>query len=201
MNGASPLLEVAGLRVAIGSGDRTIFPVDGVDLRVNSGETLALLGESGCGKSMTALGLMRLLPPGGRIQSGRLSLDGVELTQLTEREMRAERGGRLGMIFQEPMTSLNPVMTIGEQIAEAVRLHDPEHAAQPAARVEALLRSVGIPEPQQRSREYPHQLSGGMKQRVVIAIALAGRPRLLIADEPTTALDVTIQLQVLSLLK
>jgi peptide/nickel transport system ATP-binding protein len=197
----TPLLRVRGLRVRIGEGESAVRAVDGVDLDCRRGETFALLGESGCGKSMTALALMRLLPPGAGTVAGEVSLDGVPLLDLPEQAMRRERGGRVGMIFQEPMTSLNPVMTAGAQIAEAVRLHDPEHRRSPLPRVVELLRSVGIPDPERRSREYPHQLSGGMKQRVMIAIALAGRPQLLIADEPTTALDVTIQAQVLALLK
>ena len=201
MSDSPILLRVRGLCVAIGEGEDAVRPVDGVDMEIRRGETFALLGESGCGKSMTALALMRLLPPGGRIQSGEILLDGVSLPDLIERDMRRERGGRIGMIFQEPMTSLNPVMTIGEQIAEAVRLHEPEQARNPRLRVIELLRSVGLPDPERRTDEYPHQLSGGMKQRVMIAIALAGRPSLLIADEPTTALDVTIQAQVLDLLK
>ncbi|MBU0501506.1 MAG: ABC transporter ATP-binding protein [Gammaproteobacteria bacterium] len=195
------LLRVRGLCVAIGEGEDAVRPVEGVDMEIRRGETFALLGESGCGKSMTALTLMRLLPPGGQIISGEVVLDGASLPDLSEREMRKERGGRIGMIFQEPMTSLNPVLTVGEQIAEAVRLHDPVHGIQPRLRVIELLRSVGLPDPERRIGEYPHQLSGGMKQRVMIAIALAGRPSLLIADEPTTALDVTIQAQVLDLLK
>ena len=196
-----PLLRVRALRVRIGEGDSAVRAVDGVDLDCRRGETFALLGESGCGKSMTALALMRLLPLDARVADGEVLLEGVPLLDLPERAMRRERGGRVGMIFQEPMTSLNPVMTAGAQIAEAVRLHDPEHRRNPWSRVVELLRSVGIPDPERRSREYPHQLSGGMKQRVMIAIALAGRPQLLIADEPTTALDVTIQAQVLALLK
>jgi peptide/nickel transport system ATP-binding protein len=198
---AAPLLRVRGLRVQIGAGEGAVRAVDGLDLDILPGETFALLGESGCGKSMTGLSLMRLLPPGGRVLGGAVVLDGTDLLALTEERMRRERGGRIGMIFQEPMTSLNPVMTIGGQIAEAVRLHDPPHRRRPQSRVVELLRAVGIPDPERRSGEYPHQLSGGMKQRVMIAIALAGRPKLLIADEPTTALDVTIQAQVLRLLK
>jgi peptide/nickel transport system ATP-binding protein len=175
--------------------------VDGIDLEIQRGETFALLGESGCGKSMTALSLMRLLPPSGRIRAGRVLLGDTDLTRLAERDMRRVRGGRMGMIFQEPMTSLNPVLSVGRQIAEAVRAHDRLRGPAIQARVLELLEAVGIPDPKQRSGEYPHQLSGGMKQRVMIAIALAGRPQLLIADEPTTALDVTIQAQVLLLLK
>jgi peptide/nickel transport system ATP-binding protein len=197
----APLLRVRGLRVHIGAGEGAVRAVDGVDFDILPGETFALLGESGCGKSMTGLSLMRLLPPGARVLGGEVVLDGTDLLALPEERMRRERGGRIGMIFQEPMTSLNPVMTVGDQIAEAVRLHDPGHRRDPRPRVVALLRAVGIPDPERRHGEYPHQLSGGMKQRVMIAIALAGRPKLLIADEPTTALDVTIQAQVLRLLK
>ncbi len=196
-----PLLQVAGLKTRLGSERQPVRAVDGVDIEIRPGETFALLGESGCGKSMTALSIMRLLPPSGRIVAGTVRLGEVDLLALPEREMRGERGGRMGMIFQEPMTSLNPVLTIGAQIAEAVRIHDPEQGRKVEARVVELLRAVGIPDPERRSGEYPHQLSGGMKQRVMIAMALAGRPQLLIADEPTTALDVTIQAQVLNLLK
>jgi peptide/nickel transport system ATP-binding protein len=175
--------------------------VDGVSFRIKRGETFVLLGESGCGKSMIALSMMRLLPYSGRIVAGDVRLDGQSLRALSEAEMRAERGGRMGMIFQEPMTSLNPVMSVGEQVAEAVRLHDADARGGVEGRVVELFRAVGIPDPERRVTEYPHQLSGGMKQRVMIAMALAGRPELLIADEPTTALDVTIQAQVLDLLR
>lgn len=192
-----PLLEVRGLATTLGESTRV---VDGVDLLIRPGETFALLGESGCGKSMTALSLMRLLPASGRITDGEVALDGEDLLRLTEGEMRRVRGGRLAMIFQEPQTSLNPVMTVGAQIAEAVRLHEGGGPDRVPARVLELMRAVGIPDPRRRVEEYPHQLSGGMKQRIMIAMALAGDPRLLIADEPTTALDVTIQAQVLSLL-
>ncbi len=196
------LLRIENLKTWIGSGPRPVRAVDGVDLEICRGETFALLGESGCGKSMTALSIMRLLPPAGRIVDGHVELDGVPLLDLPEVAMRQERGGRMGMIFQEPMTSLNPVLTIGQQIAEAVRVHeDPARRRTPEQRVLELLEAVGIPDPKRRVREYPHQLSGGMKQRVMIAIALAGRPELLIADEPTTALDVTIQAQVLDLMR
>ena len=195
------LLRIEDLKTQLGEGENPVRAVDGVDLQVRRGETFALLGESGCGKSMTALSLMRLLPPAGRIVGGRITLGDTNLLALPENAMRSERGGRMGMIFQEPMTSLNPVISIGEQIAESVRLHDPDSRGGVNARVVDLLTDVGIPDPQRRLKEYPHQLSGGMKQRVMIAIALAGRPELLIADEPTTALDVTIQAQVLRLLK
>ncbi len=195
------LLRVEGLTTLIGAGPHPARVVDGLDLSLRRGETFALLGESGCGKSLTALSLMRLLPPVGRIQAGRVILGGRDLLDLPEREMRAVRGGRLAMIFQEPQTSLNPVLSVGTQIAEAVALHDPMPRRQVARRVLELLEQVGIPDPERRAREFPHQLSGGMKQRVMIAMALGGRPDLLIADEPTTALDVTIQAQVLRLLR
>ncbi|WP_295399835.1 ABC transporter ATP-binding protein [uncultured Thiocystis sp.] len=196
-----PLLQVEGLTTQLGAVERPARVVDGLDLTIRAGETFALLGESGCGKSMTALSLMRLLPPSGRIVAGSVRLNGIDLPRLTETEMRRIRGGQMAMIFQEPQTSLNPVLTVGDQIAEAVRVHEGRSRAQVPARVVDLLRAVGIPDPEQRVGEYPHQLSGGMKQRIMIAMALAGDPRLLIADEPTTALDVTIQAQVLRLLK
>lgn len=204
------LLQVRGLTSELGAaGPAPVRVCDDLGFELRRGETLALLGESGCGKSMTALSLMRLLPLGGRIIAGSVRLDGVELLDLTERAMRRVRGGRMAMIFQEPQTSLNPVLTVGEQIAEAVRLHGRapsgtrggNGADWVATRVLELLRAVGIPDPDRRAQEYPHQLSGGMKQRVMIAMALAGDPQLLIADEPTTALDVTIQAQVLQLLR
>lgn len=195
------LLEVRGLSTHLGPIDQPVRVLDQVDLDIRRGETLALLGESGCGKSMTALSLMRLLPTSGRVVAGSVRLDGEELLGLGERDMRGLRGGRLGMIFQEPQTSLNPVLTVGDQIAEAVRLHDPAAKGRVRERVVELLDAVGIPDAARRAGEYPHQLSGGMKQRVMIAMALAGKPDLLIADEPSTALDVTIQAQVLRLLK
>ncbi|MEI6415151.1 MAG: ABC transporter ATP-binding protein [Pseudomonadota bacterium] len=199
-----PLLEVTQLTTEIGDPHRPATVVAAADLTLEAGETLALLGESGCGKSMLALSLMRLLPPSGRITAGTVSLESVDLLTLPERDMRRFRGGGLAMIFQEPMTSLNPVLTIGQQIGEAIALHDPNagrRAALIEARGQALLAAVGLPDPAGRLRAYPHQLSGGMKQRAMIALALAGHPRLLIADEPTTALDVTIQAQVLDLLR
>lgn len=195
------LLTVTNLTTRLGSEERPVRVVDGVDLKIRRGETFALLGESGCGKSMTALSLMRLLPPSGRITEGSVRLEETELLELPESAMRGVRGGRMGMIFQEPQTSLNPVLTVGKQIAEAVRVHENRSRNQIPGRVVELLRAVGIPDPERRVGEYPHQLSGGMKQRVMIAMALAGDPELLIADEPTTALDVTIQAQVLRLLR
>lgn len=195
------LLQIENLKTWLGSEDEPVKAVDGVDLDIKKGETFALLGESGCGKSMTALSMMRLLPASGRIVDGSIHLGDTDILALPEAAMRSERGGRMGMIFQEPMTSLNPVLTIGDQIAESVKVHDPAAKSDINGRVLELLKAVGIPDPQRRIREYPHQLSGGMKQRIMIAIALAGKPELLIADEPTTALDVTIQAQVLKLLK
>ena len=195
------VLQVNNLQTWLGGAAQPVRAVDGIDLAIRKGETYALLGESGCGKSMTALSIMRLLPTSGRIVEGEVLLHERKLLDLPEAVMRKERGGRIAMIFQEPMTSLNPVMTVGAQIGESVRLHDAVAKKQVDERVIELLTAVGIPDPARRATEYPHQLSGGMKQRVMIAIALAGRPELLIADEPTTALDVTIQAQVLNLLK
>ncbi len=199
---SQPLIKLQDLSVRIGYGERAIRPVDGVSFEINRGETFALLGESGCGKSMTALSILRLLPqPAGRITGGHVYLDGEDLTALPEIEMRRIRGRRVAMIFQEPMTSLNPVLSIGDQIGESLRQHHQMKGRAARERVLELLDAVGIPDVQRRYDEYPHQLSGGMKQRVMIAIALAGEPDLLIADEPTTALDVTIQAQVLELLQ
>lgn len=189
------LLSVRDLAVRIGP----VQPVSGVSFDIAAGDTFALLGESGCGKSMTALALMRLLPPQARIESGAVNFAGHDVLATPEAGMRELRGGGMAMIFQEPATSLNPVMTVGRQIGEALRLHGGD--AGDTARVVELLEAVGIPDPARRAAEYPFQLSGGMKQRAMIAMALAGQPRLLIADEPTTALDVTIQAQVLELLK
>jgi len=194
------LLDVQGLATRISSSDREVRALTSVSFTVDAGETLAIVGESGCGKSMTALSLLRLLPPGARIVSGAVLLDGVDLLQLSEADMRKVRGNRLAMIFQEPMTSLNPVITIGSQVAESLRLHRGFSRREALSESAELLRQVGIPSPANRCREYPHQLSGGMRQRVMIAMALACRPLLLIADEPTTALDVTIQAQILDLL-
>ncbi len=196
-----PLLRIEGLQTHLGPSNPPLRVVDDLHLAISRGETFALLGESGCGKSMTALSLMRLLPPSGHIAAGRVWLDDTPLLELPESAMRRVRGGRMGMIFQEPQTSLNPVLTVGHQIAEAVSAHSERNHREVSTRVLELLDAVGIPDPKRRIGEYPHQLSGGMKQRVMIAMALAGDPELLIADEPTTALDVTIQAQVLRLLK
>ncbi len=194
------VLEVEDLRTVLFTRQGAVRAVDGVSFSLRERETLALVGESGCGKSMTALSLMRLVPePPGRIVGGSVRLLGRDLLQLAEPEMRAVRGKDISMIFQEPMTSLNPVLTIGSQISETIRLH--EDLSKSAARDKAveMLRLVRIPEPAARAREYPHQLSGGMRQRAMIAMALSCNPKVLIADEPTTALDVTIQAQILDL--
>ncbi len=197
-----PLLQVEELAVHLDSDRGTLRVVDGVGFEIRRGETFALVGESGCGKSMTALALLRLLPERiGHLAGGRLLLAGQDLAQASEAEMRRVRGGRVAMIFQEPMTSLNPVMPVGEQIAESLRLHRGLRSDALRDEVIGLLEAVGIPDPARRCGEFPHQLSGGMKQRIMIAMALAGQPELLIADEPTTALDVTIQAQVLELLQ
>jgi len=197
----NPLLQVENLKVRLDAGKSQVRAVDGVSFSINRNETFALLGESGCGKSMTALSLMRLLPEAGHIEAGRVLLDGQDLLGLPEIAMRAVRGKRIAMIFQEPMTSLNPVMTIGRQIAETLHRHTGLRGDAAQGRVLELLDAVGIPDARARYQDYPFQFSGGMKQRVMIAIALACEPDLLIADEPTTALDVTIQAQVLELLR
>ncbi len=194
------LLDIRDLRTSFATAAGEARAVDGIDLRVDAARTLGLVGESGCGKTMTALSILRLVPPPGRIDGGRIEFGGRNLLELDERAMRAVRGGDIGMIFQEPMTALNPVFTVGNQIIEAIRLHQPVGRAAARAQAIEMLRTVEIPEPEQRVDAYPHQLSGGMRQRVMIAMALSCRPKLLIADEPTTALDVTIQAQVLDLL-
>lgn len=198
----SALLEVTGLTTHIGSNKMPVRPVDNVSFTVEKGQTFALLGESGCGKSMTALSLLRLNPhPVSRIVAGEIKLAGQDLLGLSEAEMQHIRGRRIAMIFQEPQSSLNPVLSVEQQIGEALQWHFGITGSAQHDRIVTLLISVGIPDPEQRMKAYPHQLSGGMKQRVMIAIALAGEPELLIADEPTTALDVTIQAQILDLLK
>jgi len=194
------LLEIRDLRTHIDLRRATVRAVDGVSFSVGAGETVGLVGESGCGKTMTGMSIMRLLPSGGHIAGGSIVFDGKDLTALPERSMQAIRGNDIGMVFQDPMTSLNPTMTIGSQIAEPLRIH--RHLHRPAAmeRAGEVLSLVGMPRPKERLGDYPHQLSGGLRQRVMIAMALACEPKLLIADEPTTALDVTIQAQILTLL-
>ncbi len=195
------LLEVRDLRTYFHTEEGEARAVDGVSFEVGEGEILGIVGESGCGKSVTSLSIMGLVPEPGRIEEGSsVSFDGRELTRLSAREMRGIRGNDIAMIFQEPMTSLNPVFPVGEQIGEALRLHRGVGRREARARAIELLELVGIPVPGRRVDEYPHQLSGGMRQRVMIAMALANEPDLLIADEPTTALDVTIQAQILELL-
>jgi oligopeptide/dipeptide ABC transporter ATP-binding protein len=196
------MLTVKDLKTSFYTEDGVVHAVDGVSFEIDHGETFALVGESGCGKSVTAHSIMRILPmPPARIEGGAVILDGQDLCALSERQMRAVRGSRISMIFQEPMTSLNPVFPIGEQIVEAILLHRKVTSQEARTVAIKLLDRVGIPEPAQRFSEYPHQLSGGMRQRVMIAMALSCKPELLIADEPTTALDVTIQAQILDLLK
>ncbi|MBZ4021555.1 peptide ABC transporter ATP-binding protein [Rhodobacter sp. TJ_12] len=196
------VLSVRNLQVSFRGGDGLVRVVHGVDFDLKAGETLALVGESGSGKSVTSFALMRLLPDPPRSQiSGHVSIGGVDLLALSDRDMEKMRGPRIAMIFQEPLTSLNPVHRIGDQIAEAIRFHRKMTRREIEARVLELLKLVGIPEPAKRMRAYPHELSGGMRQRVVIAIALALEPDVLIADEPTTALDVTVQAQILDLLR
>jgi oligopeptide/dipeptide ABC transporter ATP-binding protein len=199
---SEPLLALRGLRVSFELPGGRFAAVDGVDLELHAGETLCVVGESGCGKSVTALSILRLLPePPARIESGEILYRGRDLLRLPLPELRAIRGDRISMIFQEPMTSLNPVFRVEDQIAEVLEVHTALSRAQRRARVVELLELVGIPDPAERARAYPHQLSGGMRQRVMIAMALACNPDVLIADEPTTALDVTIQAQILELIE
>jgi peptide/nickel transport system ATP-binding protein len=200
--GAEALLEIRDLVTEFRTEHGVIRAVDGVSFEIPRRRTLGVVGESGCGKSVTALSIMRLVAdPPGRIAGGSIRYDGTDLLGLRDAEMRAIRGNRIGMIFQEPMTSLNPVFTVGDQVAEAVRIHQRRSRRDALAVAVEMLGMVGIPSPQERIHAYPHQLSGGMRQRVMIAMALACRPDLLIADEPTTALDVTIQAQILDLLR
>ena len=194
-------LKVEGLKTYFDTEQGVVKAVDGVDFEILGGETLGVVGESGCGKSMTALSIMRLFPsPPGRTAGGQIWFKGQELTQLSKKEMRAIRGCQISMIFQEPMTSLNPVYSVGDQIVEAIRLHQNLSKAAAKGRAIEMLGEVGIASPERRFHEYPHQMSGGMRQRVMIAMALSCNPSLLIADEPTTALDVTIQAQILELM-
>ena len=194
------LLQIRDLRTYFHTDDGVARAVDGVSFEIGEGETLGLVGESGCGKSVTALSILRLVDAPGRIEGGSILLRGRNLLELNKREMRNVRGGQISMVFQEPMTSLNPVFTVGNQIVEAIRLHQKKSFADARALAVEMLGRVGIPNPERRVDEYPHQMSGGMKQRVMIAMALVCRPALLIADEPTTALDVTIQAEILELL-
>ncbi len=196
-----PLLDVDRLTTAFPIEGRVVSAVSGVSFSLDAGETLALVGESGCGKSLTALSILRLVDPPGRIVSGAVRLDGRDLLALDEREMRAVRGREIGLVLQEPMTALNPVYTVGSQIAEALAVHGLARGKAARARAIELLDAVRVPEPHRRVDDYPHQLSGGLRQRALIAAALACQPKLLIADEPTTALDVTIQGQILDLLR
>src|SRR6266540_3800270 len=195
-----PLLEVKNLKTYFYTEDGVVKAVDGVDFVVYPGEVLGIVGESGCGKSVTAYSIMRLISPPGKIESGEVLFEGKDLLGLADEEMRRIRGDRISIIFQEPMTSLNPVFKVGDQIAEGLRLHRGMSKAEAWQEAVELLQMVGIPAAQERAGDYPHRLSGGMRQRVMIAMALSCRPRLLIADEPTTALDVTIQAQILELI-
>jgi len=198
---SSPLLDVQHLTTVFDVAGRALRAVDDVSFEVRKGETLGLVGESGSGKSLTAYSILRLVQPPGRIASGRVLFQGRDLLALPEREMRKVRGAGIALIFQEPMTALNPVFTVGDQIAEAMLVHGLATRAEAKRRAVELLDAVRVAEPDRRVRDYPHQLSGGMRQRVLIAMALACRPSLVIADEPTTALDVTIQAQILDLLR
>jgi oligopeptide transport system ATP-binding protein len=197
-----PLLEVRNLEVSFQSAGGEVRAVRGVSFQLKEGETLAIVGESGSGKSVTALSLMRLLPePPARIRSGEVIFDGSDLLRLPKRELYKIRGAKIGMIFQDPMTSLNPTMTVGGQIIEGMRWHLRVSTEEARKQAKEMLQKVGIPQPEKRLGQYPHEFSGGMRQRVMIAMALAVRPKILIADEPTTALDVTIQAQILALIR
>ena len=197
---SGPLLEVHDLKTQFFTPEGVVKAVDGVSFELNAGETLGIVGESGCGKSVTALSLMRLIPPPGRIVGGRVLYDGSDLTKLSESEMQGIRGESIAMIFQDPMTSLNPVFKVGWQVGEPLMLHRSETKAKAFAGAVSVLGKVGIPSPGDRARDYPHHFSGGMRQRAMIAMGLTTTPKVLIADEPTTALDVTIQAQILELL-
>ena len=196
-----PLLRVVDLKTHFTTDEGTARAVDGVTFHIDRGETLGLVGESGCGKSVTCLSILRLVPPPGEIVGGDVRLEGVSLLDASEREIRRVRGGRISMIFQEPMTALNPVFSVGNQIMETIRAHERVSSREAKRRAIELLRQVEIPSPERRLREYPHEMSGGMRQRVMIAMALACGPALLLADEPTTALDVVVQAQIIRLLQ
>ncbi|MET4203609.1 ABC transporter ATP-binding protein [Bradyrhizobium sp. LA6.12] len=198
----APLLEIKGLKTHFSTDDGILQAVDGVDISINKGETLCVVGESGCGKTVTAMSILKLIAmPPGRIAAGQIIFEGRDLVPLTSRQLDEIRAKEIGFIFQEPMTSLNPVLTIGEQIAESLRRHEAVTKKQALERTIEMLKLVQIPNAEGRVHNYPHQFSGGMRQRVMIAMALACRPKLIIADEPTTALDVTIQAQILDLLQ
>jgi peptide/nickel transport system ATP-binding protein len=199
--GEKPLLEVRGLRTSFYTRDGVVRAVDGIDFSVDRGEIMGLVGESGCGKSVTSLSIMRLVANPGRIEAGEILFDGMDLLTLPDDEMRQIRGDRISMVFQQPTSSLNPVMQVGDQIGEVLRVHRNMKGTVAHARAIELLKLVGIPDPERRFKAFPHEMSGGMAQRVMIAMALACEPELLIADEPTTALDVTIQAQILDLIR
>lgn len=199
--GHGEILRIRNLRTYFYTSDGVVPAVDGIDLTIQTGRTVGLVGESGCGKSVTSLSIMRLVPPPGKIVEGsEILLDGMNLLNLSQEQMYEVRGGRIAMIFQEPMTSLNPVFTVGDQISEAILTHKKVSKARAREETIELLRQVGIPQPEQRFKSFPHEMSGGMRQRVMIAMALSCQPELIIADEPTTALDVTIQAQILDLM-
>ena len=199
--GARPLLEVKGLRTSFFTRDGVVRAVDGIDFHVDRGEIMGLVGESGCGKSVTSLSIMRLVARPGRVEAGEVIFDGTDLLKISDDEMRKIRGNRISMIFQQPTSSLNPVWDVGSQIAEVLRIHRGMKGKAARGRALELLHMVGIPDPERRLKAFPHEMSGGMAQRVMIAMALACEPELLIADEPTTALDVTIQAQILDLMR
>ena len=201
MNNNNPLLEVKGLKTYFYTEDGVVRAVDGVDIEVYPGEVLGIVGESGCGKSVTSLSIMRLISKPGKIDAGEILLDGENLLKLSEEEMSKVRGNRISMIFQQPQTALNPVFKVGDQLAEVLNVHQDMGRDAGWKRAVALLKMVGVPDPERRAEAYPHELSGGMAQRVMIAMALACVPEVLIADEPTTALDVTIQAQILDLMR
>ena len=201
MGTPTPLLEVEDLRVEFAAAEGRVRAVDGVSFQIREGETLGLVGESGCGKSITALSILRLIAPPGRITGGRILYRGRDLLTVSEPEIRKVRGKEIALVFQEPVAALNPVFTIGSQISEAIRVHNRVSRKEAMAEAVRLLRLVQIPDPERRIHEYPHQMSGGMCQRVMIAMALSCKPSLVIADEPTTALDVTIQAEILDLLR
>lgn len=198
---AQTLLHIENLKTVISSKDGKLVPVDGVDITIPKGKTVGIVGESGCGKSMTAMSVMGLLPNATRIEEGKILFQGMDLTKLNPKELRKITGDKISIIFQEPMTSLNPVIQVGKQVREAILLHEKVSKEEAKQRVIEVFRQVGIPEPERRYNAYPHQLSGGLRQRIMIGMAMVCNPDLLIADEPTTALDVTIEAQILHLMR